>query len=38
MDEMVEKLDSELYELRDWIGDDNEGNEGNEELEDEFYD
>ena len=32
MDEMVEKLDSELYELRDWIGDDIE------ELEDEFYD
>ena len=32
MDEMVEILDSEPYELRDWIGDDNE------ELENEFYD
>lgn len=32
MDEMMEMLDLEPYELRDWIGDDNE------ELEDEFYD
>lgn len=29
---MIEMLDLESYELRDWIGDDNE------ELEDEFYD
>ena len=32
MDEMMEMFDLKPYELRDWIGDDNE------ELEDEFYD
>lgn len=32
MDEMMEVLDYEPYEWKDWIGDDNE------DLEDEFYD